>query len=127
MNTSKFLSGKFLMVVGAAVMATGAMLFAQGDAAKVMADMRQALGGDKKLAAIKSLTAVGKNDRAMGERSITGEYEMALETPDRFFTKQVMAQTPMGNVSLTVGFNGAALIQDTEMPQAPGGGMRMVF
>jgi hypothetical protein len=37
----------------------------------------------------------------------------------------VMAQTPMGNVSLTIGFNGPALIQDTEMPQAPGGAVRM--
>lgn len=122
------ISSKFLTGVGAVVMTAGAVLFAQGgDAAKVMADMRQALGGEKKLAAVKSLSAVGKNDRAMGERSITGEYEMALELPDRFFTKQVMAQTPMGNVSLTVGFNGAGLIQDTEMPSAPGGGMRMVF
>jgi hypothetical protein len=118
-------SSKFLMGVGAVVMTAGAMLFAQGDAAKVMADMRQALGGDKKLAAVKSLTAVGKNDRAMGERSITGDYEMALEVPHRFLTKQVMAQTPMGNVSLTVGFNGPSLIQDTEMPQAPGGAVRM--
>jgi hypothetical protein len=122
MNTySKFLTG-----AGAIVMTAGAVLFAQGgDAAKVMADMRQALGGQK-LAAIKTLSASGKNDRAMGERSITGDYEMALELPDRFFTKQVMAQTPMGNVSLTIGFNGAALIQDTEMPSAPGGAVRMM-
>ena len=121
------ISAKFLTGAGAIVMTAGAVLFAQGgDAAKVLADMRKALGGDK-LAAVKTLTAAGKNDRAMGERSITGDYEMALELPDRFFTKQVMAQTPMGNVSLTVGFNGAGLIQDTEMPSAPGGGMRMVF
>lgn len=126
MKTSRFLTG-----VGAVVMAAGAVMFAdaglQDTAAKVMADMRQALGGEKKLAAVKTLTAAGKNDRAMGERSITGDYEMALELPDRFYTKQVMAQTPMGNVSMTLGFNGAALIQDTEVPQAPGGGMRMVF
>jgi hypothetical protein len=119
-NSSKFLTG-----VGAVVMTAGAMLFAQGDAAKVMADMRQALGGDKKLAAVKSLTALGKNDRAMGERSVTGDYEMALETPDRFLTKQMMAQTPLGNVSLTIGFNGSGLIQETESPQTPGGMVRM--
>jgi len=114
---------KILTTMGVVVMAAGAGLFAQsGDATKVMADMRQALGGEQKLAAVKSLTAVGKNDRAMGERSISGEYEMALELPDRFVTKQVLTSTPMGNVSMTVGFNGASLIQDTEMPQAPGGG-----
>ena len=121
-------SSKFLTGVGAVVMATGAAMFAQGaDAAKVMADMRQALGGDRKLAAVKSLTAVGKNDRAMGERSITGEYEMALEVPERFYTKQVLGSTPMGNISVTSGFNGTGVIQDTEMPQMPGGGgMRMI-
>lgn len=130
------ISSQFLTGVGAVVMTAGAVLFAQGgresgvqnDAAQVMADMRQALGGDKKLAAVKTLSAVGKNDRAMGERSLTGEYEMGLEVPDRFFTKQAMAQTPLGNVVLTIGFNGNALIQDTEVPQAAGGGgMRMVF
>jgi len=128
MNMARLISGKLLTGVGAVVMTAGAVLFAQGgDAVKVLADMRKALGGDK-LAAVKSLTAAGKNDRAMGERSISGDYEMALELPDRFLTKQVMAQLPMGNVSLTSGFNGNALIQDTEMPQAPGGGgMRMVF
>lgn len=119
-------TARILAGVGAVVMTAGAVLFAQaGDAAKVMADMRQALGGDKKLAAVQSLTATGRNDRAMGERSISGDYEMALELPDRFLTKQVVAQTPMGNVSLTIGFNAGALIQDTEMPQAPGGGMRI--
>jgi hypothetical protein len=119
------ISSKFLTGVGAVVMTAGAVLFAQGgDAAKVLADMRQALGGEK-LAAVKSLTAVGKNDRAMGERSMSSDYEMALELPDRYLTKQVLAQTPMGNVSLTAGFNGTGLIQDTEMPQSPGGAVRM--
>lgn len=122
------ISSKFLTGVGAVVMATGAAMFAQGaDAAKVMADMRQALGGEKKLATVKSLSAVGKNDRAMGERSITGEYEMALEMPDRFYTKQALGSTPMGNISVTSGFNGNGVIQDTEMPQmAGGGGMRII-
>ena len=119
---------KFLTGLGAVVMAAGAVLFAQGgDAATVMADMRQALGGDKKLAAVKTLTAAGKNDRVSGERTITGDYEMALELPEKFFTKQTLAQTPMGAVALTVGFNGAGLIQDTEAPQMPGGGMRIQF
>ncbi|TAK16215.1 MAG: hypothetical protein EPO35_05810 [Acidobacteria bacterium] len=122
------MGSKFLTGVGAVVMAAGAVLFAQGgDAAKVMADMRQALGGDKKLAAVKALTAVGKNDRVSGERTISGDFEMALELPEKFLTKQTLAQTPMGAVALTVGFNGAGLIQDTEAPQMPGGGVRMVF
>jgi len=130
MNMSNISTGKFLTGVGAVVMTAGGRgSGVQKDPAKGMAAMRQAFGGQQKLAAVKTLSAVGKNDRAVGERSLTGDYEMALEVPDRFFTKQMMAQTPMGNVSLTIGFNGNALIQDTESPQAPGGGggMRMVF
>jgi hypothetical protein len=117
---------KALMTAGTIVMAAGAVLMAQnGDAAKVVADMRQALGGDK-LAKVSTLTATGKNQRANGETSISGDYEMALALPDRFVTTQVLASTPMGNVALTSGFNGDGLVQENVMPQQPGGGgMRM--
>jgi hypothetical protein len=66
--------------------------------------------------------------RANGETSIQGDYEMALALPDRFVTTQVLASTPMGNVSLTSGFNGDGLVQETVMPQSPaGGGVRMMM
>jgi hypothetical protein len=46
MIMSKLISGKLLTCAGAVVMTAGAVLFAQGgDAAKVLANMRQALGG----------------------------------------------------------------------------------
>jgi len=111
------LSAKILAGTGAVVMTAGAMLFAQaGDATKVMADMRKALGGEQKLAAVKTLSATGKTQRAMGETSLAGDYELMVELPDKYFTKQAMAQTPMGAVALTIGFNGTGLIQDTELP-----------
>lgn len=118
------LSTRLLVGTGAVVMAAGAMLFAQGgDATKVMAEMRKALGGEQKLAAVKALTATGKSQRAMGEMSMGGDYELMLEWPDKFFTRQVVAQLPMGNIVAKLGFNGDALIQDTEQPSMPGGGM----
>jgi len=121
------LSTRVLVGTGAVVMATGAMLFAQGgDATKVMADMRKALGGEQKLAAVKSLSATGKSQRAMGETSMGGEYELMVEWPDKFYTRQVVAQLPMGNIVSKMGFNGDALIQDTEQPQMPGGGMMQI-
>lgn len=121
------LSTKVLAGTGVVVMAAGAMLFAQGgDAAKVMADMRKALGGEQKLAAVTSLSATGKAQRAMGETSMGGDYELMLELPDRFFTRQVVAQLPMGNIVAKVGFNGDGLIQDTEQPSMPGGGMLQI-
>ena len=121
------LSTRLLVGTGAVVMAAGAMLFAQGgDATKVMADMRKALGGEQKLAAVKALTATGKSQRAMGEMSMGGDYELMLEWPDKFFTRQVVAQLPMGNIVAKLGFNGDALIQDTEQPSMPGGGMLQI-
>ena len=121
------LSTRLLVSTGAVVMAAGAMLFAQGgDATRVMSDMRKALGGEPKLAAVKALSATGKSQRATGETSTGGDYELMLEWPDKFFTRQVMAQLPMGNVVAKQGFNGDALIQDTEQPQMPGGGMLMI-
>jgi hypothetical protein len=109
------LSKRLLAGTGAVVMAAGAMLFAQaGDATKVMADMRKALGGEQKLAAVKSLSATGKSQRSTGETSMGGDYELMLELPDKYFTKQVMWQTPRGDVLIKAGFNGDGLIQETE-------------
>lgn len=105
------LSTRLLAGTGAVVMAAGAMLFAQAtDATKVMADMRKALGGEQKLAAVKSRSATGKSQRSEGETSIRGDYELMLELPDKYFTTQVMWQTPVGDVAIKVGFNGDGLI-----------------
>lgn len=121
------LSTRILAGTGAVVMATGAMLFAQGgDAAKVMADMRQALGGEQKLAAVKTLSATGKTSRAMGEQSIAGDYELAMELPDKYMTKQAMGQTPVGAIAVTAGFSGSGLIQDTELPPQLAGMRAMI-
>jgi hypothetical protein len=122
------LSTRFLVSTGVVVMAAGVMLLAQpGDAAKVMAEMRKALGGEQKLAAVKTLSAVGKSQRATGTTSMGGDYELMLELPDKFFTRQVLAQTPMGTIAMKLGFNGDALIQETEQPQMAGGGMQVRF
>lgn len=118
-------STRFLAGTGVVVMATGAALFAQStDATKVMADMRKALGGDK-LAAVKALSATGKQQRSVGETSMGGDYEMMLELPDKYFAKQVMASTPMGSIAVKTGFNGDGLIQETEQPPQMNG--MMVF
>jgi hypothetical protein len=69
------LSTRLLASTGVVVMAAGATLFAQaGDASKVMADMRKALGGDEKLAAVTSLSATGRSQRSTGETSMGGDY-----------------------------------------------------
>ena len=68
------LSSRLLVGTGAMVMAAGAALFAHGgyqagDAAKVMADLKAALGGDK-LAAVTTLTATGNAIKNPNARSL---------------------------------------------------------
>ena len=119
---------RVLAGTGVVVMAAGSLLFAQGgDAAKVVADMRAALGGEAKLAAIKTISASGNAMRAQGETSVGGDYEMVAELPDKFYTRRVAAQTPMGNIVIKQGFNGDGMIMDTEQPSMPGGGMMLRF
>ena len=122
------LATRVLVGTGVVVMTAGALVFAQGgDAAKVMADVRAALGGEQKLASVTALSGSGNAMRAQGETSTGGDYEFALAMPDKFFSKRVAAETPMGKVILKSGVNGDGLIQDTEQPSAPGGGMVMRF
>jgi hypothetical protein len=95
----------------AGVMAAGMLAQAQGgDADKILAAARQALGGEAKLAAVKSLTATGHNSR--------GDIEIAIELPDKFLKKEVFAQVMDISLARTSGFNGAGLIEEIETPPA---------
>ena len=67
---------KLMNVLIVALVAGPALVLGQaGDVNKVLADMRAALGGDDKVAAVKSLTAVGRtartNARARPPRAIS--------------------------------------------------------
>ncbi len=97
----------------------GTVVAGQGDATKVMADARQALGGARKLEALKTLAATGRTVRTMPNgNTMEGDFEMALELPDKFVRRDVMAA--MGNMSVyrLSGFNGDGLISETDTPPA---------
>ena len=68
-----------------ALVAAGSMASAQGrDADQILVGARTALGGDK-LAAVKSVTAVGRTVRANPDGTSTeNEFELALELPDKY-------------------------------------------
>src|SRR5688500_9810785 len=57
-------------------------LAAQDKAAEVMAQVRQALGGDK-LAELKALTVEGPFAREFGQRQVQGTMVLTLQLPDR--------------------------------------------
>lgn len=115
------------LVVG--LVAGPALVLGQaGDVNKVLADMRAALGGADKVAAVRTLTAVGKSARTNQNGATTeGEIELAMELPDKYVARSVVAN--MGNMSVyrNAGFNGSGVINEMETPpNLMGGGMMIV-
>jgi hypothetical protein len=87
-------------------------------AATVLAATREALGGEKKLASVKTLVATGRTRQIRGENLVPIEFEIAMELPDRYVRKDEIPAQESGPT--TVGFNGEELIQYPE-PAAPTG------
>ena len=78
-------------------------------AAKVLADARAALGGEEKLASIKSFTTTGRTRRVQGDNLVPIEFEILVELPDKYLRKdEVPAQE---SDPTTIGFNGPNLVQ----------------
>lgn len=89
------------------------------DPALVLAAARQAMGGEKKLSAVKSFTATGRTRQVRGDNLVPIEFEIFVELPDKYIRKdEIPAQESGPNAS---GFNGDELLQDpppaTAMPE----------
>src|SRR4051812_10804743 len=89
---------------------------AKGDATAVLAAARQALGGDKKLSAVKTLTATGRTRQVRGDNLVPIEFEIAVELPDKYVRKDEIPAQESGPTS--TGFNADELIQ-LPVPVAP--------
>lgn len=84
------------------------------DAAAILAAARQALGGEKKLAAVKSFTATGRTRQVRGDNLVPIEFEIFVELPDKYLRKdEIPAQESGPNAS---GFNGEELVVDPPPP-----------
>ncbi len=95
-------------------LASGVLVFAQGDAAKqVMAAARTALGGDM-LAAVKTLTATGKVTHLTGDASDPNDVEFAMELPGKYVRRETMPSMMGTTMTRTYGFNGAGLIDKVD-------------
>jgi hypothetical protein len=112
------LFGQFVLTASLAA----ATLFAQtmprpaGDAAKVLAAAREALGGEKRLSAVKTFVATGRTQQVRGDNLVPIEFEIACELPDKYVRKDEIPAQESGPTS--TGFNGDAMIQ-IPVPQAP--------
>ena len=114
----------------ASVVAAQAILAAQGgDADRILAAARQALGGEKKLDGVKSLAIEGRAMRiSPAGTSTESDFEVAIELPDKFMRRDVLAS--MGNMSIyrNSGFNGDGVINEIDAPpQLAGGGGNVVM
>lgn len=116
---------KLLGFIGAAVMCAGAALVAgqTPDVNKILADAREALGGDKKVAAIRTVTASGRSTRVTANGSTPNDFEMAMELPDKFVKKDTLAMIAGTAIARTSGFNGGNVIEAIDTPPQMGGAM----
>lgn len=87
------------------------------DAGPILAAARQALGGDKKLTAVKTFTAAGRTKQVRGENLVPIEFEIFVELPDKYVRKD---EVPAQETGVTAaGFNGDDLVQDPPPPPPP--------
>jgi hypothetical protein len=79
------------------------------DPAAILAATREALGGEKKLSAVKTIVATGRTQQVRGNNLVPIEFEINIELPDKYVRKDEIPAQESG--PSTAGFNGDALIQ----------------
>ena len=98
-----------LSILAAAMAATdyaGQVQDPAAKAASILAESRKALGGDDKIAAIKTLEIKGTARRGAGDVNIEGDMTIVMERPGKYLRKE---QILLGNGGIDVveGLNGA--------------------
>ena len=79
------------------------------DAAQVLASARDALGGEKKLSAVRTFTVTGRTRQLRGNNLVPIEFEINCELPDKFVRRD---EFPAQDADPTTqGFNGETLLQ----------------
>jgi hypothetical protein len=88
----------------------------QTSADKVMADARAALGGEAKIAGVKTFIATGRTRQVRGENLVPIEFEIQAELPDKYSRYDEFPAQDAGPV--TAGFVGDALVLIPRPPAA---------
>jgi hypothetical protein len=79
------------------------------DPAAVLAAAREAMGGEKRLSAVKTFVATGRTQQVRGDNLVPIEFEISCELPDKYIRKDEIPAQESGPT--TIGFNGDDLIQ----------------
>ena len=107
------------IVVAAAVLTLAAA--PQGpDAARILAEMRQAIGGDAAIAAVQGFSVTGTESHSVSGRTASSDVEFLCALPDRFLHIRRWAD-PIGSTTDEQGFNGNDRIRrrDSDLPYPP--------
>jgi hypothetical protein len=90
------------------------------DPQAIMAATREALGSEKRIAAVKTVVATGRTRQVQGDNLVPIEFEINIELPDKYVRTD---EIPARETGLTTrGFNGTELIQFPEAAAPRGGG-----
>jgi hypothetical protein len=87
------------------------------DAAAVLSAAREALGGEKRLSAVKNFVVTGRTRQVRGDNLVPIEFEIAVELPDKYLRKDEIPAQESGPTA--IGFNGDDLLQFPEPQAAP--------
>jgi len=79
------------------------------DPAAILAATREALGGDKKLSAVKTIVATGRTQQVRGDNLVPIEFEIDIELPDKYVRRDEIPAQESG--LSTAGFSGETLIR----------------
>jgi hypothetical protein len=110
----------FPLAAALVAVSVSAVLGQTPDAAQVMSSAREALGGEKKLSAVRTFTATGRTRQVRGNNLVPIEFEINCELPDKFVRKD---EIPAQDTDPTTrGFNGDTLIQFPPPGAGRGGG-----
>ena len=105
MRVRRYLSGSALLAMSLCSTLRGQA----PDASSVLSAARDALGGEKKLSAVKTFTVTGRTRQLRGNNLVPIEFEINCELPDKFVrTDEFPAQDADPT---TQGFNGDTLLQ----------------
>src|SRR5687767_10877962 len=85
-------------------------------AASVLTEARAAIGGEAKLAAVKTLVVTGRTRQVRGDNLVPIEFEIQAELPDKYSRRDEFPAQDLGPT--VTGFNGDRFVQ-IPVPQPP--------
>ena len=90
-----------------------------GEAAVVLSAAREALGGEKRISAVKTVVASGHTRQLQGDNLVPILFEINIELPDKYVRTDEIPARESGPSSR--GFNGDGLVQSGDAPARRGG------